>query len=93
VSKRGPIKVMMAPEETRVVADTDLNQVLDLPPPEVLAAGVKKFLEYANLHWPTPSKDGDFKLTSFDYKNEYHLRVTLGLVYMAMKDADDPLPF
>ena len=92
-SRRGPIKVVMPAEEVEEAQYNDLkNQILDMPPSEVLTAGVKKFMEYANLHWPAPSKSDDFKLTSFDYKNDYHLRVTLGMVYMAMKDADDPLP-
>ena len=64
--------------------------IVTLPPAAVLNAGIAKFLEYANLHWPdAPRKDKDFRLTSFDYRNDYHLRVTLGMAYAAMKQADD----
>jgi hypothetical protein len=47
-------------------------------------------MEYASLHWPTHSTpDEKFKMESFNYKNDYHLRVTLGMVFNAMKAADE----
>lgn len=58
---------------------------VNLPPRVVLDAGVAKFAELAKLHWP--SKEDGFKLTSFDFKNAQQIRMTLGLVYLAMLDA------
>jgi hypothetical protein len=52
----------------------------------VIDAGMLKFTELARLHWPASA--GGFKLTSFDIRNDRQLRMTLGLVYMAMQLAD-----
>jgi hypothetical protein len=92
--RKGPIKVVMPAEEAALETHESPAEVTTLPDKAVLDAGVAKFMEYANLHWPQSFKveGAEFKLTSFDYKNDYHLRVTLGMVYMAMKNADD-LPF
>ena len=54
-----------------------------LPPRQVLEAGLAKFKEMAGLHWP--SKDGSY---AFDVKNAGQMMITLGLVYMSMKDAE-----
>jgi hypothetical protein len=92
--KRGPIGVVLPPEDAAAEVHESPAEITTLPDKAVLDAGVRKFMEYAGLHWPATVKieGADFKLTSFDYKNDYHLRVTLGMVYMAMKNADD-LPF
>jgi hypothetical protein len=58
-----------------------------LPPPAVIEAGLRKFLEMAALHWP--HQQGGFKLTSFDIRNDRQLRMTLGLAYMAMKEEEN----
>ena len=84
---RGPIKVSLPEDEPVEKVERAAMEVLDLPDNPILDAGVAKFMEYANLHWPVAGA-GDFKLTSFDYRNEYHLRVALGVVYMAMRKAD-----
>jgi hypothetical protein len=58
------------------------------PSDQIIKAGVARFREYANRHWPTKQRNGDFKLESFDHKNDEHLRLTLCMVYMAMRDSD-----
>jgi len=91
--KRGPIKVSLGKEE----ADADLREVAKgvadtvvLPAQKVLDVGVAKFREYAGLHWPAGRAVGgdDLKLASFDHRNPYQLRVTLAMVYMAMREVD-----
>jgi len=91
--RQGHIKVVLPKDEgepVTVAQDID-SQILDLPDRAVLDAGVRKFLEYANLHWPLsrPTADEAFKLTSFDYRNDYHLRVTLGMVFLAMRQVEE----
>ncbi len=90
--RRDPIKVTLPPEDP--VAQSVVVPVEDvrLPDKAIIDAGVAKFLEYANLHWPLgrPTADEKFKLISFDYRNDYHLRVTLGMVYLAMMKAARP---
>jgi hypothetical protein len=60
----------------------------EMPEPAVLDAGVEKFREYAGRHWPRAMKDGSFKLESFDTRDNEHLRITIAVVYLAMKEAD-----
>lgn len=55
-----------------------------LPARAVLYAGLTKFTELANLNWP--DKSGG--LVQFDMKNHQQLQIMLGLVYMAMRKAD-----
>lgn len=90
MSRKGPIKVAVVEEEETVYhADMD-TKIIEMPGKEVLDAGVRTFMEYAGLHWPTHSTpDEKFKMESFNYKNDYHLRVTLGMVFNAMKAADE----
>ncbi len=91
--KRGPIKVVVEDERHHhdPPASVEEPETVTLPTRAVIDAGVAKFMEYANLHWPLarPTADEAFKLQSFDYRNTYHLRVTLGMVYQAMREADD----
>jgi hypothetical protein len=56
-----------------------------LPPRPILDAGYRKFNELARQCWPNAKCDG---LISFDPKNPQQLMYVLGLVYMAMRDAD-----
>jgi hypothetical protein len=76
-----------APDDSRPVQD-DIVEAL-APNDAIIKAGVARFREYANRHWPTKQRNGDFKLESFDHKNEEHLRLTLCMVYMAMRDCDN----
>lgn len=88
---KGPIKVAVEddPVTEAVMVDSPPEQVV-LPRREVLDAGVKKFLEYASLHWPAQrTPEGDFKLAPFDHRNNYHLRVTLGMVFNEMRRVDE----
>lgn len=90
MARRGNIKVALGPEEQAAIALTDSGvEVVAMPDKAILDAGVAKFREYATLHWPTgkPGLDEKFKLASFDWRNDYHLRVTLGIVFMAMSRA------
>jgi hypothetical protein len=90
MSRKGPIKVAVVEEEETVYhADMD-TKIIEMPDKAIVDAGVKVFREYAGLHWPTHSTpDERFKMESFNYKNDYHLRVTLGMVFNAMKAADE----
>lgn len=86
--RKGPIRLpnLTAEEENRVeIRET----TIDLPPWPVIDAGIAKFEEMAKLHWPAP--EGGFKLVSFDIRNNQQLRMTLGLVYMAMRKMDKEL--
>lgn len=56
-----------------------------LPPSPIIDAGVAKFLELANLNWP--KQKGDFSLVRFDLRNIAMLRMTIGLVYREMLQA------
>lgn len=88
MAKRGPITVPdFDPEEASRGPAPPATQDVILPCKPVLDAGVEKFTELARLHWP--SQDGGFKLTSFDMTNDRMLRITLGLVYQAMRREDD----
>jgi hypothetical protein len=92
VARKGNIKVALGPEAEVAVALADAGvEVVAMPDKAILDAGVAKFREYACLHWPTgkPGLDEKFKLASFDWRNDYHLRVTIGMVYMAMSRAAD----
>jgi hypothetical protein len=71
------------PLETKVVDDPE--DVL-LPSRPVLDAGMQKFAELAALHWP---KSGGS--ISFDVKDQPRLMMTLGLVFLAMKQAEAKL--
>lgn len=90
--RKGPIKVSL-PADDEAPADAPHPmpaEVMELPDTAILNAGLAKFQEYAALHWPVAGKDAaDFKLTSFDHRNSYHLRVTLGMVYLAMRKAEE----
>jgi hypothetical protein len=66
--------------------DDEPSEVV-LPKPTIIDAGMAKFHELARQHWP--AKEGGFKLTSFDMRNDRQLRYTLGLVFMAMKGAEE----
>lgn len=92
---RGPIHAPSPTREDIAAAfagpeiDTSEPDDVVLPPPDIIEAGVKKFQELANLHWPS-GKDG-YQSISFDSRNLHMLRITIGLVYMAMNDrARDP---
>lgn len=89
---KGPIKVRLSADEEQAGAPprSVVEDDITLPPKAVLDAGVAKFREYAGLHWPAGRVVGgdDLKLASFDHRNPYQLRVTLAMVYMAMKEAD-----
>lgn len=99
MSRQGPIRFVLPPEEPVAPGEPVRDDVDEIAMPEmaVLKAGIAKFREYANLHWPRAGKPGEeFKLQSFDPGNDYHLRVTLGMVYLAMKaaeEASDAVPF
>lgn len=83
--KRGPIKIPDFEDDPRTHVDIEpLREVL-LPPKEVLDAGVAKFYELVKLNWPN-SANG-FQLVQFDLRNEQQIRITLGAVFMAMRDA------
>jgi hypothetical protein len=60
-----------------------------LPPHAVIEAGMHKFEELARLHWPSSEPGVGFKSSSFTITNGRQLRMTLGLVYMAMKEAEE----
>lgn len=56
---------------------------VDLPPKYVIDAGVRKFIEMAKLYWP--SKGG---VVAFDTKNSAQLSLAMGMVYLAMREAE-----
>jgi hypothetical protein len=89
--KRGPIRVPQDDPSSPYAKfdDNDKPEEVTLPPGTVIDVGVAKFLEMAGLHWP--NQEGGFKLTSFDIRNDRQLRMTLGLVYIAMLEADEDL--
>lgn len=68
----------------------DVSDTIDLPSPEVIEAGVKKFREYANLHWPAGrvAGTGELKLESFDHRNDKMLQVAIAMTFIAMKQAE-----
>lgn len=88
---RGPIKVRLLkvdPDPAKIedsVADT-----IELPSVAVVDAGMKKFREYANLHWPAGRVigTGELKLASFDHRNDEMLKVALAMTFIAMRDAE-----
>lgn len=61
-----------------------------LPNKDILDAGLAKFTELCQLNWPNSS--GTFGLVQFDVRNPQHMRITLGLVYMAMREIEDGNP-
>ena len=83
--RRGPIHIPdpePTPEETQAVLDP---AVVMLPARPVIDAGTRKFEELLRLHWPW--KGG---AVAFDVRDRARLMMTLGLVYMAMRQADRP---
>lgn len=85
--RKGPIHIPDdEPQGVTIITPVD-DAPIDLPPKAVIDAGVAKFLELAKLNWP--SQEGGFKLISFDMRNDRQLRVTLGLVFMAMREKED----
>lgn len=88
---KGPIRVVAIDEQDEVAqADQHIDDSIQrLPDQHILDAGVEMFKVWANLHWPTkPGADEKFKMESFNYKNDYHLRITLGMVFLAMQEAE-----
>lgn len=83
---RKMIEVPKFQPDDRVEHADMVPTAIDLPRTEILDAGVKKFLEMANLYWP-----GKGGVITFDPKNKAQLRMTLGLVYYAMREAADGL--
>lgn len=84
--RKGPLRVPGIDPDLQINQQTLTDETVDLPPADVIDAGMLKFTELARLHWPASA--GGFKLTSFDIRNDRQLRMTLGLVYMAMQLAD-----
>jgi hypothetical protein len=83
MAKRGTVRIPdLEDEPEREAVDETPSEVV-LPAPWVLDAGIKKFYELANLHWPKKDQS-----VSFDMRNEKQLRITLGLVYAAMRQQD-----
>jgi len=88
--RRPPIRMPDREEDLpREVYEEAPSEII-LPPPPVIDAGAAKFQELAKLHWP--SQEGGFKLTGFDMRNDRQLRIMLGLVYMAMREAENGEP-
>jgi hypothetical protein len=83
--RKGPLLIPDAEEEATPAAPGEPEAVL-LPPRHVVDAGIAEFLRLARLHWP--ARESGISI-SFDIKNERQLFYTIGLVYMAMRDADD----
>lgn len=83
MARRGPVRVPDLEDDPRREHVDDTPTEVVLPPPPVIDAGVKKFYELANLHWP--KKDQSI---SFDMRNQQMLRVVLGMVYTAMRARD-----
>jgi hypothetical protein len=85
-TKRGMIDVPRYDPKAKLdppVEQADMvPTAVDLPPPKVIEAGVEKFMEMANLYWP--ARGG---VITFDPRNKQQLRMTLGLVYLAMMEA------
>jgi hypothetical protein len=85
-ARKGPIKLPEFEPEPVDPQPRPAPTAIDLPPRQVIEAGVAKFLEMASLYWPT--NQGGFKMTSFDLKNSQQLAMALGIVYMAMREKD-----
>jgi len=83
MARRGPVRIPDLEDEPERDLSNETPAEVVLPPADVLNAGLQKFYELAKLHWPNKDQS-----VSFDYKNERMLRVTLGLVYSAMKSKD-----
>lgn len=92
MSKGGPIKVMMLKDDPKIDSGFPENAVSDtieLPSIAVIEAGMKKFREYSNLHWPAGRVigTGELKLASFDHRNDDQLRIALAMTFISMLDA------
>jgi hypothetical protein len=85
---KGPIRVPAPDPIEEMTGPAAEPETVELPANEILDAGVAKFMELANLHWPTRGLREGFLLTSFDIRDSHKLRMTLGLTYMAMKEQD-----
>jgi hypothetical protein len=83
--RKGPLTIPDAEEETVAAVPGEPDAVL-LPPKHVVDAGIAEFMRLARLHWP--ARESGVSI-AFDLKNERQLFYTLGLTYMAMREADD----
>lgn len=88
---KGPIKVhlLKVDPDPESVMDSVANTIV-LPSLEVIEAGMKKFREYSNLHWPAGRVigTGELQLKSFDHRNDDQLRIALAMTFIAMKQAE-----
>jgi hypothetical protein len=83
--RKGPLLIPDAEEEATQAAPGEPEPVL-LPPKHVVDAGIAEFMRLARLHWP--ARESGISI-SFDIKNERQLFLTIGLVYKAMREAED----
>ena len=80
---QGLISVRVPPEPPPKTSDSPLEEVVSLPPPNVLDAGAEKFLALTHIGVARPGDEVTFH--SFDFNDRKMLRVVLGLVYMHMR--------
>ncbi len=89
---KGPIRVKLLDDPADASSpdfSDNVSNTIALPPPDVIAAGVKKFREYANLHWPAGrvTGTGELQLRSFDHRNDQMLQIALAMTFVAMRQA------
>jgi hypothetical protein len=86
--RKGPVKFPEYEPGGRNDAPTsEAPAMVDLPAAPIIDVGIREFNRLAKTFW-ADANGTTFKLTQFDSKNVRQLRFTLGLVYMAMREAD-----